>query len=164
MRFLTKFTFAMVLPLFAPPEPWPLLASVVHAQAAASGWHPCVNPWVIDGDSIRCSNLGEIRLLGIDTPDFTFSAPCRGHYGNHVCDNAGDRAATRKLIALKLRMRSVEWTVLPVTRDHYGRLVAEVRAGSVDLSCYQLANGAARYIPEYDNGGRIARASVAMTD
>ena len=158
MRFLTKFALAMALPLFGPTEPAPPLATVIYMQAAASDWKPCFDPWVIDGDSIKCSNLGEIRLLGIDTPDYRDSPPCVGHYGNHVCDDASAKAAKLALIRFKQQMRSVEWTVLPVARDRYGRLVAEVRAGSIDLSCYQLANGMARYIPEYDNGGRIRRA------
>jgi micrococcal nuclease len=113
----------------------------------------CASPWVIDGDSIRCRNIGEVRLLGIDAPDFVRAAPCRGHYGDHVCDDAGDRRATKSLIAAR-RMRP--WTVEPITHDRYGRTVAIVRAGGVNLSCWQLQHGVARYIAHYDNGGRIA--------
>jgi endonuclease YncB( thermonuclease family) len=158
MRFLTKFAIAMALPLFALSEPFPPLATLSYTQAAVSAWQNCSDPWVIDGDSIRCSNLGEVRLLGIDTPDYRDSAPCRGHYGNHICDDAEAKAAKQELIKLKQQTRGALWQVLPVTHDRYGRTVAEVRVGSIELSCFQLANGSARYISEYDNGGRIAEA------
>lgn len=147
----------MALPLLTPAEATPPLAEVRYTPSAPA-WEVCTNPWVIDGDSVRCSNLGEIRLLGIDAADYRDSPPCAGHYGNHVCDDAAAKAAKQALIRLRLRMRGAQWQVLPVTRDRYGRLVAEVRAGSIDLSCYQLANGSARYIPEYDTSRRIAQA------
>ena len=54
-----------------------------------------------------------------------------------------------------LRMGSV--TVTPITRDRYGRIVGQVSVGGRDLSCWQLARGVARYIEQYDNGGRIMR-------
>lgn len=157
MWFLTKFTIALALALFGPTEALSALAKVHYLQPA-SAWELCSDPWVIDGDSIRCSNLGEIRLLGIDTPDYRDSPPCVGHYGNHVCDDVSAKAAKQALIRLKFRIGTAQWRVLPVTRDRYGRLVAEVRAGSVDLSCFQLASGMGRYIPEYDTGGRISHA------
>jgi len=157
MRFLMKFAIAMGLPLFVPSEPFTTLAEA-HSTRPALSWEQCADPWVIDGDSIRCSNLGEIRLLGIDAPDYRDSPPCAGHFGDHVCDDAAAKAAKRALIRLKQRMRYAQWTVLPVTRDRYGRLVAEVRVGSIDLSCFQVSNGMARYISEYDTGRRIARA------
>jgi len=153
MRFLKPFGVAGVFAL--PTEPFVGLAEG-HAKTSPT-WEQCADPWVIDGDSIRCRNLGEIRLLGIDAPDYRDSPPCVGHYGNHICDDAAAKAAKQALIRLKLQMPYVQWQALPITRDRYGRLVAEVRAGSIDLSCYQLANVAARYIPQYDNDGRIAR-------
>jgi endonuclease YncB( thermonuclease family) len=116
----------------------------------------CEAPWVIDGDSIRCANVGEVRLLGIDSPDYRDSPPCRGHYGDHVCDDEAAKAAKRSLIALVSRNRA-SVTLLPVTTDRYGRTVAEAWAGGVDLSCWQMRAGAARYIVKYDTGGRIAR-------
>jgi hypothetical protein len=59
--------------------------------------------WVIDGDSIRCSNVGEIGLLGVDTPDYRDSPPCRGHFGFHVCDDQAAKAANRSLISIVLQ-------------------------------------------------------------
>lgn len=66
----------------------------------------CEAPWVIDGDSLRCSNIGKIRLLGIDAPDYRVSRPCRGHYGDHVCDDGAAKAAKLNLIELVKRNRS----------------------------------------------------------
>ena len=128
----------------------------------------CLSPWIIDGDSLRCANLGEVRLLGIDAPDTRASRPCVGHFGDHVCDDAGARAAKASLIAVK-RLGPIR--LQPITRDRYGRLVAIAWAGgfisrlhpgqplgAVNLSCWQLERGSARYIAAYDNGRRIARA------
>jgi micrococcal nuclease len=117
----------------------------------------CAAAWVIDGDSIRCSNVGEIGLLGIDTPNYRDSPPCRGHFGDHVCDDQAAKAAKRTLIAIVSRNRSA-LRIEPITHDRYGRIIAEVWAGGVELSCYQLRAGVARYIVKYDNGRRIGRA------
>lgn len=34
---------------------------------------PCLAVTAIDGDSIRCSDVGQVRVLGIDAPDRTDS-------------------------------------------------------------------------------------------
>lgn len=47
-------------------------------------------------------------------------------------------------------------TVQQVTTDRYGRIVAIVRANGVNMSCYQIRQGVARYIVKYDTGGVIA--------
>jgi micrococcal nuclease len=121
-------------------------------------WLACLQPWVIDGDSIRCSNLGEIRVLGIDTPDRTSSRPCREGFGDHVCDDAGAKRAKAALIALHQKMKGERWTAAGYGRDRYGRLLARVRAGSIEIGCFQLANGSARYIPNYDKDGVVRAA------
>jgi endonuclease YncB( thermonuclease family) len=113
----------------------------------------CLIARVVDGDSIHCRNLGRIRLLGIDAPDRMSSSPRRGGYGNHVCSDEGAR---RSKVSLQVAMTG-RVTVRPVTRDRYGRMVATVRAGGRDLSCWQIGQGVARYISSYDSGGRVAR-------
>jgi micrococcal nuclease len=119
----------------------------------------CVAPWVIDGDSIRCRGpggyVGEVRLLGIDAPDYRRSRPCREHFGDHQCDDRGAKAAKGTLIRARLTLGAI--SLEPVTRDRYGRMVANAWAGSTNLSCWQLARGTVRYIVKYDTGGRIAR-------
>lgn len=117
----------------------------------------CEAPWVIDGDSLRCSNVGEIRLLGIDAPDYRDSPPCRGHYGDHVCDDGAAKAAKLNLIGLVSRNRT-SVTLLPVTTDRYGRTVAEMWVGRTNLSCWQMRSGVARYIVKYDTDRLIAKA------
>lgn len=114
----------------------------------------CIAAIALDGDSIRCRNLGEVRLLGVDAPDRTTSRPCREGFGDHVCDNAASAAAKASLrAALKLGPVRVD----PVTRDRYGRMVALVSVRGRDLGCHQLAAGHARYIVRYDNGLRVRR-------
>ncbi len=113
----------------------------------------CLAATVIDGDSIRCSNLGQVRLLGIDTADYRSSRPCREGFGDHVCD---DRQARAAKASLKRAIGMGPVRVRPVTRDRYGRTVALVSAAGVDLSCWQIRHGGARYIVRYDNGGRVA--------
>jgi hypothetical protein len=43
-----------------------------------------------------------------------------------------------------------------VTHDRYGRSVAMVWAGSVNLSCWQIRRGHAAYVAKWDNGKRLA--------
>src|SRR5574338_1162832 len=88
---------------------------------------PCTAPFVIDGDSIRCANAGEVRLLGIDAPDLTSSRPCVGHYGDHVCN---DRAARQAKWTLRRALRLGPVRLDPVTRDRYGRMIAVAYAGA----------------------------------
>jgi micrococcal nuclease len=114
----------------------------------------CLAAVAIDGDSIRCANLGQVRLLAIDSADYRSSRPCRQQFGDHVCSDDQARAAKASLkSALKLGPVRID----PVTRDRYGRTVALVTAGGTDLSCWQLRHGVARYIVRYDNGHRVAR-------
>jgi endonuclease YncB( thermonuclease family) len=46
----------------------------------------------------------------------------------------------------------------PVTVDRYGRTVAMVWAGRINLSCWQLQQAQAVYKPKWDNGQLIAQA------
>jgi micrococcal nuclease len=114
----------------------------------------CLAAVALDGDSIRCSNLGQVRLLAIDAADYRNSRPCKGGFGDHVCDDDAARAAKA---SLKRALAVGPVRVEPVTRDRYGRMVALASAGGRDLSCWQLAAGHARYIARYDNGRRVAR-------
>lgn len=46
--------------------------------------------------------------------------------------------------------------IVRLGRDRYGRTIAAVRIDGRDLSCHQLANGAAIYRRDWDNDGTIA--------
>ena len=120
----------------------------------------CEQPKVVDGDSIRCANLGDVRLLAIDAPDRTWSRPCKQGRPHYVCDDA---AAERATVRLRLALASGTVEVHPVTRDRYDRLVARVTVDGRDMSCHQLSGGVARYVERYDNGRAIARLCSTQT-
>lgn len=127
------------------------------AHPHAPRLHTCPVARAIDGDTIACGNL-HLRLLGIDTPDKTSSAPCRSHIGNHVCDNDLAHAATVSMRTLLVQ----PVTYRRITTDRYGRTVAQVYVGGRDLQCLQLQAGVARYLVRYDNGGRIKRSCPGL--
>lgn len=118
----------------------------------------CQAPAVSDGDSIRCRNLGRIRLIGIDAADRTDSYPCRRHIGDHVCNNA-QAASAKAMLKRGLRGRITVQRVPEAGEngyDQYGRMLAIVRANGVNMSCFQIRQGVARYMVRYDTGGVIA--------
>lgn len=149
MRFLTKFMLAIVLPAFLPAEPFPPLVTVTYEANAASAWQPCPAPYVVDGDTIRCGSE-RVRLLGIDAPELP------GHCArNRICV-AGDPFDSTN--SLRQAVRSGPVRYMTVKRDRYGRAVAVVTAGALNLSCWQVQQAHAQYIGKWDDGGLIARA------
>jgi endonuclease YncB( thermonuclease family) len=117
-----------------------------HGAQAASR-QQCASVRVTDGDTIRCGSQ-RVRLLGIDAPELDGCPRWR------VCA-PGDGQASKRSLAAALRFGPV--TLRPVTVDRYGRTVAVVMAGSVNLSCWQLRRGQAIYKPQWDNRGMIGR-------
>lgn len=100
-----------------------------------------------DGDSLRCGTE-RIRLLGVDAPEMGRCKPSR------KCA-PGDPIASRD----NLR-RLVDGKPIRVDRmgkDRYGRSLAIVYAGGLDLSCAQLRGGYAMYRRDWDNGLRVGR-------
>jgi micrococcal nuclease len=132
--------------------------TVCKSTGSFSRWQPaatratpevgCPSAFVVDGDTLRCGRV-RVRLLGIDAPEIE---RCPRH---RVCAPGDGQAAKQSLIAA-LRFGSVGYQ--PVTHDRYGRTVAVVRAGDVNLSCWQLEQRQAIYKPQWDNGGAIERA------
>lgn len=114
----------------------------------------CIAAAAIDGDGIRCRNLGHVRLLGIDAPDPMSARPCRQRFGDHVCSNRGARAAKE---AMRSALRLGPVRIEPVGRDRYGRVLGIAYAGSVNINCRMLRVQGVRYIPRYDDGRRLAR-------
>jgi micrococcal nuclease len=102
----------------------------------------------VDGDTLRCPELGRVRLLGIDAPEM--AGHCRK---GRVC--APGNPEKSKAHLAKLIRSGVE--IMPVTRDRYGRTVAQVYAGDRNVACEQLRAEMAVYKPKWDNGGRLAR-------
>jgi micrococcal nuclease len=107
----------------------------------------CPSAYIVDGDTLRCGDQ-RIRLLGIDAPEMGACPRWR------ICTSGDGRAAKRSLVDA-LRFGPLRYE--PVTRDRFGRTVAVVWAGKVNLSCWQLQRVQAVYKPHWDNGGIIAR-------
>lgn len=110
-------------------------------------YQPPVICAAIDGDTIRCPDLGRVRLLGVDAPEL------HGCPKRRTCapgDGNTSKAAMTKLIA-----RGV--VVSPVTKDRYGRTVAQVYAGDRNVACEMLKQGRAIYVEKWDNGHRLAK-------
>lgn len=106
-----------------------------------------------DGDTIRCRSTPiarpeRIRLLGIDAPEL------RGHCRRGRRCAPGDPIASRASMARLLRSGAI--AITRIGTDRYGRTLATVTAGGVDLSCAQLSGRQAVYKPNWDNGRRMA--------
>lgn len=108
----------------------------------------CPSAYVVDGDTLRCGSE-RVRLLGIDAPELGRCPRWR------VCV-WGDGQASKQSLREALRLGPVRYR--PVTMDRYGRQVAVVWAGRVNLSCWQLQQRQAIYKPKWDNGRLIERA------
>lgn len=102
----------------------------------------------VDGDTLRCPEIGRVRLLGIDAPEM--AGHCRK---GRVCA-PGDPEASKRALA-KLIERGV--TIAPVTHDRYDRSVAQVYAGDRNVACELLRQGRAIYVERWDTGKRLAR-------
>ena len=148
VRFLTKFIIALVMPVFVPAEPFPPLTSLTYKANAGSPWLPCLAPRVVDGDTIRCGSE-RVRLLGIDAPEL------HGCPRSRVCV-AGNPVASK--LSLKQAISAGPVRYMTVKRDRYGRAVAVVEAGGLNLSCWQLSQRQAEYVGKWDDGRLIGRA------
>lgn len=94
---------------------------------------PCKITDVIDGDTIRCEELGRVRLLLIDTPERD-----QQPWGQRA------RAALQELIPEQSEVR-LEADVKP--RDRYGRLLAYVyRLDGIQVNELMVYNGFAEVI------------------
>lgn len=94
-----------------------LIPSLSQAAKPVHGEFEAVVTWVIDGDSIRfrgdsSKKEDECRMLHYNAPEMTGRERPEG------------KKATRKLINLIKNKRVLVWGL---ERDHYGRLLCEVR-------------------------------------
>jgi endonuclease YncB( thermonuclease family) len=121
--------------------------SIAPPDASIAGMIDCPSAYVVDGDTLHCGEQ-RLRLLGIDAPEIEACPRWR------TCA-PGDGEASKRSLAGAMRLGPVRYE--PVTIDRYGRQVAVVWAGTVNLSCWQLRKGQAIYKPKWDNGGVIAR-------
>ncbi len=103
----------------------PLIAAIAFVCAASVA---------VDGDSLRCSDQGAVRLLGIDAPELP--GHCRP---GRVC-TPGDGFAAKRAMAGMIAGRVV--TCEAKARDNYGRLLARCSVPGIgDLSCAMVARG-----------------------
>lgn len=94
-----------------------LLMAASAMGASVEGELEAVVTWVIDGDSIKFKRDGssivdECRMLHYNAPEMTGKERAEG------------KKATRRLISLIKGKRVMIWGL---ERDHYGRLLCEVR-------------------------------------
>ena len=104
--------------------------------------------YAIDGDTLRCG-AERIRLLGIDAPEMP------GHCRTGRDCAPGDPWRSKATLAAAIQTGPLR--VNRIGSDRYGRTLALVYAGRLNLSCYQLRARAAVYKPHWDNGRRLAR-------
>ena len=126
-----------------------MLAALVFLLAPLPANGACI---AVDGDTLRCGSE-RVRLLGIDAPELP------GHCQQGRRCAPGDAYASTRSLRAALARGSI--TFKRFGTDHYGRTLALVSAGGIDLSCWQLSHGQAVYKPRWDNGGRLARICAA---
>jgi endonuclease YncB( thermonuclease family) len=107
----------------------------------------CEAPRAGDGDSISCGQK-RLRLVGIDAPEL-------GRCDRKRVCVAGDGQASKRSLARGLKLGPIRYR--PVTVDRYGRIVAAVYAGRMNLSCYQIKGGKASYVARWDTASVVAR-------
>lgn len=96
----------------------------------------CAAAHVVDGDTIKCSGVGRVRLASIDAPDKERSSVCLRHIGDHVCSDQGAASATQRLVALTQGKRVTFRSVGHDFRNN--RVVALMYVGRTDLQCALL--------------------------
>ena len=103
------------------------------------------NCLAIDGDTLNCEGES-IRLLGIDAPEMA------GHCAPGRNCAPGDPIVSRSTLSGVLQQ---SMKIVRVGEDQYGRTLAMVYAGNLNLSCYQLSSRQAVYVSDWDDGGRV---------
>lgn len=106
-------------------------------------------PIALDGDTVRCGRE-HIRLLAIDAPEMP--GHCRR---GRVCV-VGDPYRSKAHLTAALQGRRLE--IDRKGKDRYGRTLATISVDGRDVSCAQLAAGAAVYVRKWDNGGAVRKA------
>jgi len=95
---------------------------------------------VVDGDTVKLAGFGNIRLVGVDTPELR--STCEAE--RVLARRARDRATE----LLTGGVPVIEWSR---ERDKYGRPMARIRIDGRDLGEVLVSEGLAR---PYDGGAR----------
>ncbi|WP_439539489.1 thermonuclease family protein [Sphingomonas sp.] len=105
----------------------------------------CIAAIAIDGDTLRCSGVGRVRLARIDAPELHGCPPRRR------CA-PGDARASQDNLARLIATGPVRCRVVDANpfqkgfqrTDRYGRPVARCSAGGADLGDAQIKDGFAQ--------------------
>jgi endonuclease YncB( thermonuclease family) len=89
----------------------------------------CDSPRVYDGDTVMCKSGYSLRMLGVQAPEIT----CR----KGIECIAGDAVAARDSLVLGMAQGPLSYQY--IKRDNRNRPVVIIRAGGLNLSCWQLA-------------------------
>jgi endonuclease YncB( thermonuclease family) len=107
----------------------------------------------VDGDTLRCVDVHthrtvRIRLNGIDAPEKGY---CRRSYTRKCTSSSGEFSS--RSLRRQVRGKSINYDGLDI--DRYRRLIAQVKVNGEDISCKQVRDGYATYVPKWDEGKRL---------
>ncbi|MCY1669565.1 thermonuclease family protein [Novosphingobium sp. SL115] len=101
----------------------------------------CLSPSVHDGDTLRCGRE-RVRIANIDAPEMPDSPKCRDRRRSYAwCDFAAGEASRVALVRLLSRGRVM---IERLGTDPYGRTLAIVSVGDVDVGDYLISQGLAK--------------------
>lgn len=107
----------------------------------------CAAALAIDGDTLRCRGVGDVRLARIDAPELSDHCRDGRKDSGRPCapgDPLAAQAALHRLTRTPVTCEQVDanpWWRGFQERDRYGRIVARCSAGGRDLGEAQLAGG-----------------------
>ncbi|MEA3543671.1 MAG: thermonuclease family protein [Thermodesulfobacteriota bacterium] len=110
--------------------------------------------WVYDGDTLKIENIGKVRLLGIDTPEYKASSRDRFYQKNFHIEAKKLREISRQVKKYNIRQvkgKRVRLELDKIHKDKYGRLLAYVYLPDGDmLNLRLLEKGLATVFRRYD--------------
>ena len=110
--------------------------------------------WVYDGDTLQIESLGQVRLLGIDTPEYQDSPRDRFYMNNfHIPPpRLRDISSRAKNYTIRqVKERTVKLAFDTERRDRHGRLLAYVYLANGEmLNLLLLEQGLATVFRRYD--------------
>ena len=105
---------------------------------------------IVKNDGIYVRN--DVRIAGVDTPEMRTSARKRDGTRRSDQSRANEKKAARlarDAVAMHLANNNLQFEISTVELDKYGRVLANVRVGTIDLGEYLINN---RHAIKYDGG------------
>lgn len=110
--------------------------------------------WIYDGDTLKIEKIGKVRLLGIDTPEYTASSRDRFYTKNFQIKAKKLRQVSRQAKRYNIRHvkgKQVRLEIDRTQKDKHGRLLAYVYLPNGDmLNLLLLEKGLASVFRRYD--------------